>query len=241
MSSQHSLFVALFLICFFGRDGATADEPRTSRRKDQSALKAYLGLVGQWKGTGQPLRSSTRGAWRETADWAWKLSTDSAALEMKVEKGKYLKSVRLRPGETPGSFVLDAILTDDSKRTFHGKTGARDVLVLLADGPAQAGLRRITLTPLHDTRFLMLLESQDALSGVYVRLGEIGYTRQGVAFAAGDSYPVCVVTEGRGTIPVTYKGKTYYVCCSGCKELFDENPAAVIAEAADRQKKAKAK
>ncbi len=51
----------------------------------------------------------------------------------------------------------------------------------------------------------------------------------------GDSYPVCIVTEGRGTIPVTYGGKTYYVCCSGCKDLFEEEPEAILAEAAERK------
>ena len=35
---------------------------------------------------------------------------------------------------------------------------------------------------------------------------------------------------------VSYKGKTYHVCCSGCKDLFNENPEAILAEAAERQK-----
>ena len=29
----------------------------------------------------------------------------------------------------------------------------------------------------------------------------------------------------------TYKGKTYYFCCSGCKPLFDKNPAKYIKSA----------
>ena len=39
-----------------------------------------------------------------------------------------------------------------------------------------------------------------------------------------------VVTGGAGNISVSYAGKTYYVCCSGCKELFDAEPEKVIAE-----------
>ena len=38
------------------------------------------------------------------------------------------------------------------------------------------------------------------------------------------------------TIAVSYKGKTYYVCCSGCRDLFNENPEAILAEAAERQR-----
>ena len=37
-------------------------------------------------------------------------------------------------------------------------------------------------------------------------------------------------------MPVTYQGKTYYVCCSGCRDLFNDNPAAIVAEAEARAK-----
>jgi YHS domain-containing protein len=215
---------------------ARGDDPAAGRRADQAALKPYGALVGAWRGTGQPQRLSRKGAWAETADWAWKLTADSAALELKVEKGKYLKSARLSPKGPPGHFALDATLADDSKRAFAGKAGEHGRLVLTAEGPPAEGVRRITLTPLHDTRFLLLLEARDPANASYARIAEVGYTRQGVAFAVGDSYPVCVVTEGRGTIPVSYKGKTYYVCCSGCKELFDQDPAGVLAEAEARKK-----
>ena len=40
--------------------------------------------------------------------------------------------------------------------------------------------------------------------------------------AVGSTAPECIVTGGKGTIPVGFGGKTYYVCCSGCKELFDD-------------------
>ena len=181
-----------------------------------------------------------RGAWTESAAWAWKLSQDSAALEVKVTKGKYLKSGLLRPGKAPGTFDFEATLADGSTRTFTGKPagpGAVKPLVLTADAKAPAeGLRRITITPLHDTRLLVLLEAQDPDRHAFYRLGEVGYTREGVAFAAGESYPLCVVTEGRGTTQVNYKGKTYWVCCSGCRDLFNDNPEAVLAEAAARDK-----
>ena len=29
----------------------------------------------------------------------------------------------------------------------------------------------------------------------------------------------------------TYKGKTYYFCCAGCKPMFDKNPAKYAAPA----------
>jgi YHS domain-containing protein len=216
-----------------------AADQATGRRKEQDALKAYGALVGEWKGTGQVQRGSARGAWRESATWAWKLSANSAALEARLTDGKYLKSAVLKPGSEAGTFVLTVTLADGASRTFEGRPGARDALVLTAKGDEE-GLHRITLTPLHETRLLMLLEARDGDRGSLKRLGEVGYTRQGVAFAAGESYPLCIVTEGRGTIRVAYQGKDYWVCCSGCKDLFNEDPAAIIAEA-EQRKKAKAK
>jgi YHS domain-containing protein len=211
-----------------------ADDSKPGRAADQAALKVYGELVGDWRGTGQVKRQSGKGAWLENSSWAWKMTKDSAALEFKTKNGKYLKSGILTPAKPAGHFALEAVLADDSKRTFTGQARKDNVLVLDADG-ASEGLHRVTITPLHGTRLLFLLESKTD-SG-FQRLGEVGYTREGISFAAGDSYPLCIVTEGRGTIAVRYQGKTYYVCCSGCKDLFEENPAAVIAEAEAKAKK----
>jgi YHS domain-containing protein len=213
-----------------------ADAPNGGRRASQEALKPFAGLVGEWRGTGQPQRSSPKGAWRESANWAWKLGPESAALEVSFAKGKYFQSALLRPEKEQGTFALDATLADGSKRTFVGKAVKDKPLVLFAKTAEGEGPSRVSLQPLHDTRFLLLLEARNAGDAGFHRLAEVGYTREGVAFAAGESGPVCIVTEGRGTTQVSYQGKTYWVCCSGCKDLFNENPAAVLAEAAERQK-----
>ncbi len=223
------------------RGDGPSTSPTAGRRADQEALKPYSGLVGGWKnGVGQVERNRAKGAWTETAAWAWKLSKDTAALEVTVTKGKYLKSGLLQPGKTPGTYTFLATLADGTTRTYSGKPsspGEAKPLVLTADAKAPTeGLRRITITPLHDTRLIVLLEGEDPDRHTFFRLGEVGYTREGVAFAAGESYPLCIVTEGRGTTQVSYKGKSYYVCCSGCRDLFNENPEAVLAEAAEREK-----
>jgi YHS domain-containing protein len=214
--------------------GAASAADEKPRREAQAALKPYGPLVGSWRGTGQPRRGQASGSWQESASWAWKLSDDSAALVIGVEKGKYLRSALLRPGQGPGSYLLDATLADGSKRAFSGKLAEDKPLVLAAEGPGE-GVRRVTLTIPNENRFLLLLESEPS-ARVFTRLGEVGYTRQGVAFAVGESGPVCVVTEGRGTMQVSYKGKSYYVCCSGCRDLFNKDPEAIIAEAAERLK-----
>ena len=226
-----ALLLPALLVCVL----AAADRASSARREAQAALKPFGALVGGWHGTGQVERGRTKGAWIAKSSWAWKLTKDTAALELTVEKGKYLKAALLRPGREPNAYVLDTVLADGSKRTFSGKESAKKALVLTAAGPGD-GLRRITFTPLHDTRLLEKLEAQDPDTKSYYQLGEVGYTRDGVAFAVGESGPICIVTEGRGVLPISYKGKTYYVCCTGCRDLFKENPEAILAEAAEREK-----
>ena len=245
VSSGVGLLVALGVVAaaaVTARAGDDKEKVAPTRRADQEALKAYAPLVGAWRGVGQVQRGRVRGAWTESAEWAWKLTSDSAGLEITVKKGKYLKSGVLRAGKAPGTFVLEATLADGTARAFVGTAaGDRKRLVLTAEAKAPAsGLRRVSIDPLHDTRLLVLLEAEDPESHAFSRLGEVGYTREGVAFAAVESYPLCVVTEGRGTIEVRYKGKFYWVCCSGCRDLFKDDPETVLAEAAAREK-AKAK
>ena len=63
----------------------------------------------------------------------------------------------------------------------------------------------------------------------------------GTALAAPPSKPAvltCPVTGEKIASPAaaagheTYKGKTYYFCCSACQPIFDKNRDKVIADAA---------
>ena len=212
------------------------DKGSQARRNDQEALRSFGPLVGAWRGTGQVRRGSNQGAWTETSDWAWKLNADSARLEIQVTKGKYLRSATLAPVEgKPGALTLDAVLLDGTKRTFRGEAvDSAKPVVFRAEGPGE-GVRRLTLTIPNESRFLLAYESIPSPDGPTVRLGEVGSTRVGASFAAGESGPICIVTGGRGTIQVSHAGKSYWVCCSGCRDLFNDDPVATLAEAAAKK------
>jgi hypothetical protein len=66
---------------------------------------------------------------------------------------------------------------------------------------------------------------------------DVGVKMEGVDFTNVDHSKDCVVSGGLGKIPVTYMGKTYYVCCSGCKDAFNDNPAKYVQEFEERLKK----
>lgn len=212
--------------------------PAAKRQRDQQALQSYADWIGDWRGVGQPRRGSARDNWREETSWIWRLSPDSAALSAEFKDGKYLKSLKLQPGSNSGEIQAIAVLANGQERRYSGKPSAKNVLALASTDAKDDEPARLTLSFLHGTRFLILLEKRNPrASSEFDRIAEVGYTRQGVSFAtSGDGYPVCIVTGGRGTTQVSYKGKTYWVCCSGCKDLFDEDPEAVLAEAAERVK-----
>ena len=59
--------------------------------------------------------------------------------------------------------------------------------------------------------------------------------------APGRPQRECVVTGGLGTIEVSFEGKTYYVCCTGCRDYFNDNPKEVLAEYFARKEEEKQK
>ena len=230
--------VAVGIVAGAGVEGMAGDPVApgaAARLGDQEALKRFGPLVGAWRGTGQVRRGSNQGAWTETSDWAWKLAADSARLELQVTRGKYLRSATLAPvAGKPGEFTLDAVLADGSKREFRSEPSSdadSTRPVAFRAEAAGEGVRRIGLATPNEARFLLTYESIPTLDAPPVRLGEVGSTRVGASFAAGESGPVCIVTGGRGTMQVTHAGKSYWVCCSGCRDLFNDDPAAVLAAA----------
>ena len=56
-------------------------------------------------------------------------------------------------------------------------------------------------------------------------------------FADVPKGPECIVSGGLGTMKVSYNGKEYWVCCSGCRDEFKENPEKYIKEVEAKAKK----
>jgi YHS domain-containing protein len=74
------------------------------------------------------------------------------------------------------------------------------------------------------------MEKHAPAADSFLRIAEIGYTRAGSSFGNIAQGRECILTGGLGTIEVTHNGKTYYVCCTGCRDYFNANPEQTIAE-----------
>ncbi|MGD9855779.1 MAG: YHS domain-containing protein [Planctomycetaceae bacterium] len=207
----------------------------------QEGLERFNSLIGEWRGVGQPQRGSNRGAWRQTGEWVWNFENDAVAIDYNVTDGKLLTTARLTHDPKSGLYRLLVTNTEGIERAHTGRL--EDNKLVLESSPDDAGaVSRITVTLLNDDRTLVLHEQRAANQQRFFRVAEVGYTRAGVRLARpGSGQPECIVTGGAGTMEVTYQGKTYYVCCSGCKQAFDDDPAGIIAEAAERRKREAAK
>lgn len=196
-------------------------------------------FVGDWKGVGQRERGKTDGSWIETASWAWKFDSGAASLVFSAADAKYLPSGILAPADRDGEFQL-LVPTSDSKHqmAYIGQL-VEGKLVLEADGPAEGLPSRITLRLLAEGKRLVALYETKSSSDRYVRLAEVGYTRVGSGFGRGSQGPECIVTGGYGSMTVSYEGKTYPVCCTGCKDYFNEDPQRAIEEYLARKQKEK--
>lgn len=195
-------------------------------------LSKVQSLVGQWRGVGQPQRNSNKDSWTEEANWAWTFAGDGPALAAKLPKGKYFTQLHLSASAADDQYQLTATLVaGGDPLTYTGRLDEHEQLVLLSEKPRDGLPQRLSFRfTANGDRLLLLMEKQGAAAGQFTRLAEVGYTRQGSGFGKNLAQRECVVTGGLGTIEVTNNGQTYHVCCTGCRDYFNENPAKVLAE-----------
>lgn len=243
MSGFWRAWSSALLIGWLCMAGVRAAEPAKvtshSIEQDKRALGRWQSYVGEWRGVGLPKRGSNQGAWTEDCVWAWHFDQGRAELVADFEHNKFFDRLRLQPGDADGQFVALASSqkTPDAAPTRYVGKPADGGLVLTADRVPEGAPARITLRLVAGGDRLVTLFEKRNNGDTFARLAEVGATRQGSDFAKNAAGgPECVVTGGLGTIAVKHEGKTYYVCCSGCRELFEDDPAGVLADYYQRKK-----
>ncbi len=212
----------------------------TSLAADESkeALQKLQEFVGQWKASGGPDgRSKSVPIWSETIEWGWKFKSEDVSLVMKITGGKYLKGGELRYISDKKIYQLDAVDIKGNKLVFTGKF-AKDILTLeRLDKKSDERQQLIMNTAAEGIRFLYRFkkaeEGRTLFTGVYI----VQATKEGESLGAAQKKNECVVSGGAGTMTVSFKGETFYVCCSGCADAFKETPEKYIAEFKAKKKK----
>ncbi len=205
-----------------------SQEPSQANTAKQS-LERLNDLIGEWRGTGQVRRGSTRGAWRQTGEFVWDFSKKTPAVKYVVDNGKLTESGFITWNEND-KYRLELTDSKEETRVYTGDWSGKKLL-LTSKANDQDIRYRITVTPLNEKRSLVLHEKTSSGGASFFRIAEVGYTRAGTRLAIpGGGKRECVVTGGTAQTAVTFEGETYYVCCSGCKQAFDDDPAGVIAD-----------
>ncbi len=195
-------------------------------------LTRFNPLIGSWRGVGQPQRGSRRGAWTETVAGNWNFADEQPAIVLTSTDGKQFESLRLSVHPDQPVLQLKQILGDET-RIFTGPLPESwpGQIQLITEADDDGSVYRCSIEQLSDIRLVVLLEQRSTPTGSFRRVAGIGYTREGRKLAeAGGGQRKCVVTGGLGTIAVMHEGKTWYVCCEGCRQVFEASPGEIIDE-----------
>lgn len=208
-----------------------------------AGLKPIQIMLGKWQGILN--KSSTN----ETHDWAWDLKSDPVfpALVAKSDEGLYFRELRLTYDPRVDKYVMTTIDEDRTARKYEGefikkpenvpsedgKTVQRTFKLQLTEVTEEGARERwqYTFNQTNNNRYLIDVKRARGKSAFTLR-DVIGSQREGVSFAkADDDYGdrECVISGGLGTSTVSFNGKSYYVCCSGCAAAFNDDPARWIA------------
>ena len=227
--------LAVVLAGALGLAGFAADPPEKlspeDAAKSKKALKDFQEFIGVWNLEGTQKAGAKTEAWKETVSWGWKFKGDESWINVSFAegKGKYFTRGELRYLPKDKKYQLTLVDKDKADLVFVGDRTKDGSLKVERKDPKSGDVTRMTLNTLADgIRFSIKVEKQDGGKGLFSSAYQMIGNKDGESLGATAKKPECIVTGGAATIAVTYKGTTYYVCCSGCKDAFNETPEKFV-------------
>jgi hypothetical protein len=213
--------------------GLGAGDPPTPGPRE--ALQPFNNLIGSWKGTAKPSGTKAeqdRDFWIEKIAWEWQFKDKDAWLTVQFDKSKHFTKGTLRWLPEKKQYLLTLTRLNKEEVSLKGELDEKGrILTVESDPDANMEIHRVVINMLHEgERFLYRVDKRKVEKTRFSTVFSVGATKEGIAFAGGPNQPECVVSGGLGTMQVSYMGKTYYVCCSGCATEFRADPAKYVAE-----------
>lgn len=215
-------------------------------------MKPLQVMLGDWHGTTQKEFGDFKAL--DKPHWVWDFLTDKnqPALVMTSAESPYFRSARLTFLSDQDVYRLETVDAGGNSRTFEG-TFSQPVEEFQGDDRRMHRRYKLQLTQTDagsprdawqvvfnqqdNNRYLVELSKRR--SSGFLRFDTIATQRDGTSFAKSDQgygERECIISGGLGTIQVSYQGRTYYVCCTGCKAAFEEDPSSWIAEYESKKK-----
>jgi YHS domain-containing protein len=232
-------FVTVFFLGYAGGDEA-------GRPDIPAPFAPFEYLVGRWTGQGVPKDNPSKQfrGWTETHTWAWAFAGGKpVGLTLTIEGGKVLASGKLtfeagrklyhlegvEPRPLGGAIAFEGTLDKTGKYLVLDHNGGG------GKGPKSAGTLRLSVWPnANFIRYTMAHDLKEPESVQFTRLIEVGLTKDGESLAGATSIaerPKCIVTGGAATMTMSYQGRTFPICCTGCRDEFNDNPEKYIKKA----------
>lgn len=216
-------------------------------------LKPLQVLLGNWRGTTRREFEGFKAV--DAHGWVWDLRSDPQLPALVMSSGgksPYVKQARLTWLPDTDKYRLTIVSPDEQNRVFSGEFSKPVEDVAGDDGklqrtfalsftqtePADAKEQfQYTFNQQENNRYLLEIEKKRGAAS-FRRFDTVSTQREGTSFALSDSdygEKTCIISAGLGTISVGYQGRTYWVCCSGCKAAFEEDPERWIKRAKDEK------
>jgi YHS domain-containing protein len=211
--------------------GSAADPTPADVAKMQKALKEVQDFMGGWTLEGTQKVGAKTEAWKEKVEFSWDIKKKQTAIKLAFGegKGKYFSKGELTFDPTKKKYVLALVGADKSEQVFEGDLLRTGGLKLERKDAKTGDVHRITTTTLADgIRLSFKVEKQDGGKGLFSNAFTMLGNKEGESLAGGTKKPECIVTGGAASIAVSYQGKQYFVCCSGCRDAFNENPEKFV-------------
>lgn len=222
--------------------GGSAQPPKLSpeQAKAKRELEKLGEFLGVWNLEGSVKAAGKETTWKEKVDWSWKFKTTEPTLKVTfgdAGKGKFFSVGELTYDGTAKKYKLALTAADKSEQVFLGEVKI-GVLKLERKDAKTGDVHRISMNTLADgVRLQLKVERQEGGKGLFQSAFNMLGNKDGESLAGAAKKAECIVTGGAASIAVSFQGKTYYVCCSGCRDAFNEDPAKIIAAAAKAGKK----
>lgn len=204
----------------------SADAPKTDP-KAMEALQELSEFIGQWNASGE---DGKKGIWKEKWEFGWKFGKDGDTyILVKVADSKFLTGAEVRYDTAKKVYAVKLTDKAGKEQAFAGKLTNGKLTLERKDDKTGDVHKFVVNTAANGIRLIAQYDVQTGGKGLASTMYKAAGNKDGESLGGGGGKKnVCVVTEGLGTIAVSYMGKTYYVCCSGCKEEFDANPKKYV-------------